>query len=133
MLCRRQVADLQERKQDFEQKQAKLVVIGNGPHFFIQGFREDVGYDGIIYTDPSLKSYQVLNFKRDLKSFLGLKSVKESLRALTTGHMQQKTQGDALQQGGVLVISPQGTIPYLHVNQEAGDHAPIEQILKACS
>lgn len=111
---------------------AKLALISNGPPFFIQPFREETGYQGELYTDPSLESYKLLNFKRGLSTLMGFKSIKESLRAATTGYGQISVQGDTQQQGGVLVIGPGDQLHYVYRNQEAGDHAPMADVLAAC-
>ena len=106
-------------------------MIGNGPHFFIKPFRQDTGYTGDIYTDPSLETYKMLGFKKGFMSLLGVKSVKEGLRAAFTGFAKVRIQGDTNQQGGVVVIGPGNNVLYFYKNNEAGDHAPIGKILEA--
>ena len=133
MLCRRQVADLVARQEEFEKQNAKLVVIGNGPPMFIKAFRADVKYSGALFTDPSLESYKILKFKRSALSLIGFKSLKEAARAIGTGHTQKKMMGDAFQQGGVIVLGADLSIKYAYINKEAGDHAPISEFLKACA
>lgn len=114
---------------DFEDRQMQLVVIGNGAPHFIKAFREDTGYPGKIYTDPSLNTYKSLNLKRSLGSLFGLKSVKEGLRAAASGYLQTEIQGDALQQGGAIIVGPGDVLHYVYRNSEAGDHAPVEEML----
>ncbi|MBF0451116.1 MAG: AhpC/TSA family protein [Candidatus Magnetomorum sp.] len=110
----------------------RVIVIGNGQPNFIEGFRNDTGYQGDLFTDPSLKTYQLLSFKKSLSSLFGLKTVKTAFRAFSSGYVQKGIQGDALQQGGVVVIHPVDTPVYLYTNNEAGDHAPLDEILHAC-
>lgn len=132
MICRRQVADLQEQMETFQQLKIRIVVIGNGQPNFIEGFRNDTAFQGEVFTDPSLKTYQLLNFKKGVASLLGLKTIKSAFNALKTGYGQKGIQGDALQQGGVVVIHPVDTPVYFYMNNEAGDHAPLDEILNAC-
>jgi len=132
MICRRQVVDIKEQMETFNKLNVRIVVIGNGTPNFIEGFRNDTGYSGDLFTDPSLKSYQLLNFKKSVKSLLGLKTMKSALHALSTGYMQKGIQGDALQQGGVVVVDSGGDPFYFYANTEAGDHAPLDEIIKAC-
>jgi peroxiredoxin len=131
MICRRQVVDIKEQMETFNKLNVRLVVIGNGTPNFIEGFRNDTGYTGDLYTDPSLQSFQLLNFKKSITSLLGFKTIKSALHALSTGYMQKGIQGDALQQGGVVVIDS-GQPVYFYANTEAGDHAPLDEIIKAC-
>jgi len=131
MICRRQVVDIQEQMDTFNKMNVRIVVIGNGFPNFIEGFRSDTGFTGDLFTDPSLKSYQLLNFQKSVKSLLGFKTMKTALHALSTGYMQKGIQGDALQQGGVVVIDSKGVPVYFYANSEAGDHAPIREIIEA--
>ncbi len=108
-----------------------MALISNGPPHFIGPFREDTGYEGPLYTDPSRKSYRLLGFKRGMMYMGGLKSMKETLRAVTTGHAVLKVEGDTLQQGGVVVIGPDNDVLFLYRNEETGDHAPMEDVLEA--
>jgi hypothetical protein len=123
------VADLTKYAKDFEDRQMQLVVIGNGAPNFIKAFREDTGYQGKLFTDPSLNTYKTLNLKRSVGSLFGLKSVKEGLRAAVSGYLQTEIQGDALQQGGAIIVGPGDVLHYVYRNSEAGDHAPIQEML----
>jgi hypothetical protein len=40
-------------------------------------------------------------------------------------------QGDALQQGGVLVIAPDGTLVFRFASRVSGDHPEVERVLSA--
>ena len=59
MFCREQVVQLHRERESIRRAGAELVVIGNGAPHFIAGFREITGYDGPLYTDPSLASLAV--------------------------------------------------------------------------
>jgi len=126
------VADLAKQVEAFEKRNVQLVVIGNGAPHFIQAFREDTGYRGALYTDPTLNTYKLLNLKRSMGSLIGLKSLKEGIRAAASGYLQTSIQGDTLQQGGALVAGPGDTLHYFYRNKEAGDHPPLKEMLNAC-
>ena len=79
---------------------ATLQVIGNGAPMFMAGFRETTGYDGGLYTDPSLAVYQALELRRGWATILAPRAAKNAARALAGGFRQGRTQGDATQQGG---------------------------------
>jgi len=122
---------LQTQKHLFDNR-ANLILIGNGQADVIKSFKEDTGYDGPVLTDPSLETYRLLNFKKALTSHFGIASMKEGLRAATTGYGKVRIQGTPNQQGGALVIDPDSKILYLYQNKESGDHFSIEDALKAC-
>ncbi len=108
-----------------------MVLIGNGPHFFIKPFRESTKYKGPIYTDPSLESYQILGFKKGLMTLLGVKSFREGIRAAFSGFAKVQIQGDTNQQGGVIIMGPGNKAHYFYKNSETGDHAPMTEIVEA--
>ena len=133
MISRRQVADLNEHMLAFKKKNAQIVVIGNGPEHFMTPFREATRYRGPLFTDPSLETYKILDFKKGLSSVLGLSPLKAGIRALSGGFFQKGIQGPALQQGGVLVVGPGNIVHYVYRSQKAGDHPPVAAILQACA
>ena len=108
-----------------------LVVIGNGAPMFIEGFREQTHYDGPIYTDPSLAVFKAAELKRSALRTIDPRSLGKAFKAFTGGHRQGRIEGDAWQQGGVLVITPDGTIKYHHASERPGDNASPSQILAA--
>lgn len=109
---------------------AELHVIGNGSPSFIDGFRETTGYDGPLYTDPSLAVYQAAGLKRGVATVLSARAALAGISALRHGFRQGKTQGDAWQQGGVVVIEPGGDVVWTHVSDYAGDNAAPDEILR---
>ena len=126
------MADIQTNISTFNKINVRIVVIGNGLPNFIEGFKEETGYQGEIFTDPSLQTYQLLNFKKSVSSLLGLKTFKSAFNAMKSGYGQKGIQGNAFQQGGVIVIHPVDTPVYFYISKEAGDHAPLDDIVKAC-
>ena len=114
----------------FEAKGAALHVIGNGTPNFIAGFREQTMFDGPVYTDPSLAVFKAAELKRSLAATIDPRGILGGIRAFAAGHRQGRTQGDATQQGGVLVIKG-GEIVWHHASERPGDNASAEQILAA--
>ena len=110
-----------------------LVVVGNGAPMFIEGFRETTGFLGPIYTDPSLEVYKAAQLKRGLGTMLKLGAAAATVGSLRRGFRQGKTQGDATQQGGVLVIAPDGRILYHHISAYPGDNASPDTVRNALS
>ena len=100
---------------------AVVFVIGNGSPSFIEGFREQTKYDGVIYTDPSLAVFQAAQLKRGVMKTLNPLALGKTLGAFMRGHRQGLTQGDTWQQGGVLVIKPGGEIVWHHASERPGE------------
>jgi AhpC/TSA antioxidant enzyme len=105
-----------------------VIVVGSGAPMFIEGFRETTGFQGPIYTDPSLEVYKAAELKRGLGTMLKLGAAAATVGSLRRGFRQGKTQGDATQQGGVLVIAPDSRILYHHISQYPGDNASPDAI-----
>lgn len=131
MLCRQQVAELAEAEQRFAERDARLVVIGNGTPNFMGPFRKATGYRGRLYSDPSLDVYKTMDYKRSLASMFGAQTLGAGFQALKGGHLQKGIQGDALQLGGAVVIGPDGVVLYYFQSQVAGDHPPVAELLGA--
>ena len=55
----------------------------------------------------------------------------KGVKAFTEGHRQGRTQGDAWQQGGVLVVGKTGDVKWQHASDLPGDNASAQQILAA--
>jgi len=122
---------LHRHTDDFQAKGGKLYVIGNGSPSFIAGFREQTLYDGPVYTDPSLATYKAAELKRSVAKTLDPRGWLKGVKAFTEGHRQGRTQGDAWQQGGVLVVGKTGDVLWQHASDLPGDNASAQQILAA--
>jgi hypothetical protein len=125
------VVQLQPHIKAFTEKGATLSVIGSGLPQYIEGFRETTGYSGTVLTDPSLKVFAKAQLVRSVRSTFGLQSVRNGIGSLKRGMRQGKTQGDALQQGGALVISRDGSVLYHHQSQAGGDNISPQVLLSA--
>jgi len=57
--------------------------------------------------------------------------LKGTTSALRSGLRQTTTKGHAAQLGGVLIVAPDGSMPYVHLADDAGDNSPSEEVLAA--
>lgn len=112
---------------------AELYVIGNGSPSFIEGFREETRYTGEIYVDPSLDVYKAAELKRWLVKTFNPLALGKTIQAFRAGNRQGRTQGDAWQQGGALVIDTDGTVLWHHISEHSGDQASSGELLDALS
>lgn len=115
----------------FYNKNADLVVIGSGDPAHFPEFRKRTGYDGLLFSDPSLKAFSVLGFSNGLKGFMSMKSIFKAASALKQGHRQGSVQGSTLQLGGAVVIDTSGAVCYLFAGKKAGDHPEVDALLGA--
>jgi hypothetical protein len=130
MHCREHVVQLHRRNDDFRAAGAELIVIGNGSPSFIAGFRDETGWRGPLYTDPSLALYGAAGLKRGVLSTFNLRGAVRSVGTLRRGFKQGRTQGDPWQQGGVLVVRD-GAVLWSHASDGPGDNARADDILAA--
>ena len=131
MFCRQQVAELAQNEDRFEKKDADLVVIGSGDPVHFKEFREKTGYDGLLFTDPSLASFGAFGFSKGLMGFMSITSLSKAASALKQGHRQGSIQGSTLQLGGAIVVDSSGTVRYFFAGRKAGDHPDVDDLLKA--
>jgi NAD(P)-dependent dehydrogenase (short-subunit alcohol dehydrogenase family) len=122
---------LRDRIDDIRALGAELVLIGSGAPHFAAAFREDFALDCPVLVDESLEVYSIAGLERSASAALSPRMALSAARALRAGHRQTAVQGDVWQLGGVLVIRAGGEVAYRHASTEAGDHAPIEDVLAA--
>jgi NAD(P)-dependent dehydrogenase (short-subunit alcohol dehydrogenase family) len=122
---------LRDRIDDIRALGAELVLIGSGAPHFAAAFREDFELDCPVLVDESLEVYSIAGLERSTAAALSPRMALSAVRALRAGHRQTAVQGDVWQLGGVLVIRAGGRVVYRHASTEAGDHAPIEEVLAA--
>ena len=84
-----------------------------------------------IYTDPSRAVYRAFEMRNDKLSALKPKAWKNALRAKRAGFKQTGVRGDPFQNGGVVVVLPNGAIPFVHVESEVGDLADLDAVIAA--
>jgi peroxiredoxin len=125
------VADLAKDAERFKEKNVTLAVIGSGDPGHFSEFREKTGYDGMLFSDPSLKAFSLLGFSKSLMGFMSIRSVIRAASALTQGHRQGSIQGSTLQLGGAIVIDASGAVRYFFAGSKAGDHPDVDEVLKA--
>jgi peroxiredoxin len=129
--CREHVVQLHRSIAAIHAAGAEMIVIGSGSPSFIEGFREHTHYDGPLYTDPSLDVFKEAELKRSVARTLDPRSLGKAFKAIAGGQRQGRTQGDQWQQGGVLVVAPDGAVKYHHASERPGDNASAASILSA--
>jgi peroxiredoxin len=133
VFCKAHAVQLDRARADFKAIDANLVLIGQGTPRQAAGFRRRQGIQLRLLADEELVSYRAAGAKlggmRDL--FNPMVVAKGALTGVREKTIQTRTQGDAAQLGGVLVIAPDGRITWSHMSTDAGDNASPEEILAA--
>ena len=99
-----------------------------------------VQFPGELFSDPTLKIHKLFQLKRGVWQSLvtplwpgfkqyGIMGIIEGIRL---GMEFSNLVGDSWQQGGVFVISPDGTIVYSYSEDYPGDWDAMNQALTAC-
>lgn len=110
---------------------ADIAIVGSGSPAHAKDFQASQRVKLPVYVDPGLKAYGALGFERSVGATLSPRSVAHAVRALFGGHVQGAVKGDPWQQGGVLVVMPDGTVPYAYRSRESGDHPSNAEVLDA--
>ena len=122
---------LHREREAIRARGAELVFVGHGNRRFGEGFRQDLGLTAPLYVDTPRAAYQALGMRRPIVGFLGVSTLKNGWRALSSGFRQKGIQGDPFQLGGVLVVLPPGLVAFRYLSDAAGDHPPVADILAA--
>ena len=117
----------------FEREGVRLAVIGQGEPENARAFRTEHAIDLRLLVDPDRRSYKAAGAKLAVFSeLLGPRLMWRGLkRARAVGVAQSKTIGHPAQAGGVLVVAPDGSIPWAHMSRDAGDIPANEEVLAA--
>ena len=110
---------------------AKLAFVGNGNVGYARAFKEDQGVTAPLYVSPDLSAYDALGFEKGMGSTFAPATFGHAARALVGGFRQGAVEGAPFQQGGVALVLPDGTVPWLYRSAEAGDHPDEAVILDA--
>jgi peroxiredoxin len=125
---------LHRDREKFDQAGVSLAVIGQGTPAHAQDFIKANKVDGLrILVDPARESYEAAGAKiATMNELLGPRVVlKGTTSALRTGLLQTSTKGHPAQLGGVLIVAPDGSVPYAHLADDASDNPPNDEVLTA--
>jgi len=108
---------------------AELIFIGNGRPDQAADFARREVPGCTVLTDPSLRAYQALRMVRGVRATLGPASIAAGVGAALRGRRQTRLEGDAWQQGGLLLLGPGGRVLFLQRNRNAGDRPDLDGAL----
>jgi NAD(P)-dependent dehydrogenase (short-subunit alcohol dehydrogenase family)/peroxiredoxin len=122
---------LRDRADEIRATGAEIAIVGNGSRYFASAFREDFRLDFPLFVDPELEAYRAAGLRRGYLELFSPRLVANAVRAIASGSRQTGVQGDAFQLGGLFVIRKGGGIAFAHRSRAAGDHAPLDDVLRA--
>ena len=120
-------------RDEIEAAGASLTLIGQLTPKHAAHFRRRQGIELRILADNDRTSYKAAGAKMgSIGELIGPKVVaKGALTTLQTGRFQTRTIGHPAQLGGAMVITPDGTVVWSHMAQDASDNASADEILAA--
>jgi hypothetical protein len=126
---------LHRAREQFDAAGARLVVVGQGTPAHAADFRRRQHVEDLmLLVDSEREAYRLAGTRRaSLGELLGPKVAFKGLKATLRGHPQGATfgGGDPAQLGGVLVVAPDGSIPWGHLSEDASDNPPVDEVLDA--
>jgi peroxiredoxin len=124
---------LHRDREEFEAAGVRLVVIGQGTPDHAIHFRDAHGIELEMLVDRGRESYRAAGTKvATISELVGPRVVaKGTAQAIKQRLPQQKTRGHPAQLGGVMLVMPDGSVPYSHLAEDASDNAPNSEVLAA--
>ena len=125
---------LHRDRERFEQAGARLAVIGQGTPAHARDFREAQKVEDLpLLVDTRREAYRAAGTKiATFGELLGPRMIARGARRMLAQRVHQgRTVGHPAQLGGVLVVMPDGSIPYAHLSDDASDNPPNDEVLNA--
>ncbi len=131
MFCREQAAEFRAQEKNLEAEGARLVFVGMGIPPMADDFRMRMKIAAPVWVDTERVLYRQLELSFGASKVVGLKVLRNSLRALSKGQLQGRTRGNPLQNGGIFVVAKGGRCTWSFVEQVAGDRPEMGDVFGA--
>lgn len=136
--CRSHSQDVWANRERLEKGGAKVVFIGNGHPKKIQELRDSYSLgDAPIFTDPTLRVFQLAGFNRGFAYLAKVETVKNMLKLAQQGHQNGSPfasgTGSNRQMGGIIVVQPGFKVTYQYISEAVGDTPEVSAIPDASS
>ncbi len=120
-------------RQRFAEAGAPLVVIGQGSPPSAAAFRERLDLDLDVLVDTDRRAYRAAGAKVGKPSeLLGPRVLARGLRRARESRVfQGAIDGHPAQLGGLMLVTPGGEVPWVHLSDDASDYPPNETVLEA--
>ena len=124
---------LHRDRKEFDAAGVRLVVVGQGRPPDAVEFMRKLDVDLPMYVSGDRAAHRAAGAKvGTMGELLGPRSVLKGIRRSASDRVVQgKIVGHAAQLGGVLIVKPDGSIPYVHLAEDASDNPPNDEVLAA--
>lgn len=124
---------LHRARKQIEDAGARLFLIGQATPRHAAHFRRRQGVDLPVLADEQRVSYKAAGTKMaTFGELLGPRVVaKGVLTSARNRTVQGRVVGHPAQLGGAMLITPDGTVAWSHMSDDAGDNASVQEILDA--
>jgi AhpC/TSA antioxidant enzyme len=125
---------LHRARDEIEGSGARLAVIGQGTPAHAADFRRSQHVDLPLLVDTDRRAYAIAGTRKaTFGELLGPKVLARGLRRSLASRVHQGSfaGGDPAQLGGVLIVAPDGSIPWAHLSQDASDNPPVAEVIAA--
>jgi hypothetical protein len=124
---------LHRDREKFDSAGVRLAVIGQGTPAHARDFQRSQDVDLPMYVDSGRDSYFAAGTKvATFGELLGPRMVARGIRSSMTDRVRQgRTVGHPAQLGGVMIVKPDGSIPFAHLADDASDNPPNDEVLDA--
>ena len=117
----------------FGEAGARLVVIGQGTPVNAAHFRRQFDLELDLLVDTDRRAYKAAGTKvGTLSELLAPRVVARALRrGRESGVHQGGIQGHPAQLGGLMLVTPGGGVPWVHLSGDASDYPPNAEAIEA--
>jgi hypothetical protein len=132
--CAENVSELLPRLPELRRLGLRVALVGSGAPADVGPFVAHAGLQGRavdLFVDPSLAAYRAAALARSAWATYGPASLYQMARSMVRGHRHARRCGDALQQGGTLLVDHRGRLAFYHRNASAGGHPPAVELVHA--
>ncbi|MBX3461561.1 MAG: AhpC/TSA family protein [Planctomycetes bacterium] len=122
---------MRRRETDLAALGARLVFVGTGTPAMAADFARTHAGPHPVLSDPARRTFAAAGMRRSLWATLHWRLLPNLLRALRAGFRQTGVQGDAWQQGGVVVFDAEGRMRHREVDHAGGDELDLDAVVAA--
>ena len=120
-------------RERFAEAGAPLAIIGQGTPVDAGRFRERFDLDLDLLVDTDRRAYKAAGAKVGaLSELLSPRVVARGLRRARESRVfQGAIDGHPAQLGGLMLVTPGGQVPWVHLSDDASDYPPNAEVLEA--